>query len=122
MLSHPPHVEARVVRQSKRTRASWPTRVKPDGAARAVAVELVDIGTGGAMVQSETLKAQVGDSVEVKLEVMVEQQPLTLQLKASVKHVSPSPLGKARFFGLEFQAPGTQNFLALYYITQSASE
>ena len=73
-------------------------------------------------MQSETLKAQVGDLLEVKLELMVEQQALTLQLNASVKHVSPSPLGKARFFGLEFIAPSTQNFLALYYITQTATE
>lgn len=122
VLSHPPHVETRMVRQSKRTKASWPTRVKPEGAARTVAVELVDIGTGGAMVQSETLKAQVGDMLEVKLELMVEHQALTVQLKAQVKHVSPSPLGKIRFFGLEFIAPSTQNFLALYYITQSGSE
>jgi c-di-GMP-binding flagellar brake protein YcgR len=122
VLSHPPHVETRMVRQSKRAKASWPIRVKAEGAARAVTVEMVDIGTGGAMVQSETLKAQVGDLLEVKLELMVEHQALTLQLNASVKHVSPSPLGKARFFGLEFIAPSTQNFLALYYITQSASE
>jgi hypothetical protein len=39
-----------------------------------------------------------------------------------VKHSSPSPLGKAQFFGLEFIAPSTQDFLALYYVTQSATE
>jgi hypothetical protein len=53
---------------------------------------------------------------------MVEHQALTLQLQATVKHSSPSPLGKARFFGLEFIAPSTQDFLALYYVTQSATE
>ena len=122
VLSHPPYVEARTVRQSLRARAAWPTRVKPAGAARWNVVEMVDIGTGGAMVQSESLKVQVGAQVDVQLELMVEHQALTLQLQAMVKHTSPSPLGKARFFGLEFIAPNTQDFLALYYVTQSATE
>ena len=113
VLSHPPYVEARTVRQSLRAKAAWPTRVKPAGAARWNVVEMVDIGTGGAMVQSESLKVQVGAQVDVQLELMVEHQALTLQLQAMVKHTSPSPLGKARFFGLEFIAPNTQDFLAL---------
>ena len=122
VLSHPPYVEARTVRQSLRARAAWPIRVKPAGAARWNVVEMVDIGTGGAMVQSESLKVQVGAQVDVQLELMVEHQALTLQLQAMVKHTSPSPLGKARFFGLEFMVPSTQDFLALYYVTQSATE
>ena len=122
VLSHPPYVEARTVRQSLRAKAAWPTRVKPAGAARWNVVEMVDIGTGGAMVQSESLKAQVGSQVDVQLQLMVEHQALTLQLQATVKHSSPSPLGKAQFFGLEFIAPSTQDFLALYYVTQSATE
>ena len=122
VLSHPPYVEARSVRQSLRAKAAWPTRVKPAGAARWNVVEMVDIGTGGAMVQSESLKVQVGAQVDVQLELMVEHQALTLQLQAMVKHTSPSPLGKARFFGLEFMVPSTQDFLALYYVTQSATE
>jgi len=122
VLSHPPYVEARTVRQSLRAKAAWPTRVKPAGAARWNVVDMVDIGTGGAMVQSESLTVQVGALVDVQLELMVEHQALTLQLQAMVKHSSPSPLGKARFFGLEFMTPSTQDFLALYYVTQSATE
>jgi hypothetical protein len=122
VLSHPPYVEARTVRQSLRAKAAWPTRVKPAGAARWNVVDMVDIGTGGAMVQSESLTVSVGALVDVQLELMVEHQALTLQLQAMVKHSSPSPLGKARFFGLEFIAPSTQDFLALYYVTQSATE
>jgi hypothetical protein len=122
VLSHPPYVEARTVRQSLRAKAAWPTRVKPAGAARWNVVDMVDIGTGGAMVQSESLTVQVGALVDVQLELMVEHQALTLQLQAMVKHSSPSPLGKARFFGLEFMALSTQDFLALYYVTQSATE
>jgi len=122
VLSHPPYVEARTVRQSLRAKAAWPTRVKPAGAARWNVVDMVDIGTGGAMVQSEALTVSVGALVGVQLELMVEHQALTLQLQAMVKHSSPSPLGKARFFGLEFMAPSTQDFLALYYVTQSATE
>lgn len=122
VLSHPPYVEARTVRQSLRAKAAWPTRVKLAGAVRWNTVELVDIGTGGAMVQSESLQAQVGDQIGVQLDLMVEHQALTLQLQAMVKHTSPSPLGKARFFGLEFMVPSTQDFLALYYVTQSATE
>jgi hypothetical protein len=122
VLSHPPYVEARTVRQSLRAKAAWPTRVKPAGAARWNVVDMVDIGTGGAMVQSESLTVSVGALVDVQLELMVEHQALTLQLQAMVKHSSPSPLGKARFFGLEFMAPTTQDFLALYYVTQSATE
>jgi len=122
VLSHPPYVEARTVRQSLRAKGTWPTRVKPAGAARWNVVDMVDIGTGGAMVQSESLTVSVGALVDVQLELMVEHQALTLQLQAMVKHSSPSPLGKARFFGLEFMAPSTQDFLALYYVTQSATE
>ena len=122
VLSHPPYVEARTVRQSLRAKAAWPTRVKPAGAARWNVVDMVDIGTGGAMVQSESLTVSVGALVDVQLELMVEHQALTLQLQAMVKHSSPSPLGKARFFGLEFMTPTTQDFLALYYVTQSATE
>jgi len=122
VLSHPPYVEARTVRQSLRAKAAWPARVKPAGAARWNVVDMVDIGTGGAMVQSESLTVQVGALVDVQLELMVEHQALTLQLQAMVKHSSPSPLGKARFFGLEFMTPSTQDFLALYYVTQSATE
>jgi hypothetical protein len=122
VLSHPPYVEARTVRQSLRAKAAWPTRVKPAGAARWNVVEMVDIGTGGAMVQSESLNVQVGAQVDVQLELMVEHQALPLQLQAIVKHTSPSPLGTARFFGLEFVTPSTQDFLALYYVTQSATE
>ena len=122
VLSHPPYVEARTVRQSLRAKAAWPTRVKPAGAARWNVVDMVDIGTGGAMVQSESLTVSVGALVDVQLELMVDHQALTLQLQAMVKHSSPSPLGKARFFGLEFMTPSTQDFLALYYVTQSATE
>jgi hypothetical protein len=122
VLSHPPYVEARSVRQSLRAKAAWPTRIKPFGAARWSAVDMVDIGTGGTMVQSESLKTQVGGLVDVQLQLMVEHQALTLQLQAMVKHSSPSPLGKAQFFGLEFLAPSTQDFLALYYVTQSTTE
>ncbi len=122
VLSHPPYVEAQAVRQSLRAKASWPTLLKPAGATDWNTVELVDIGTGGAMVQSESLMAQVGQSVDVQLQLMVEHQSLTLKLQAVVKHTSPSPLGQTRFFGLEFIAPNTQDFLALYYVTQSASE
>jgi hypothetical protein len=122
VLSHPPHVEARSVRQSLRAKAAWPTRVKPFGAGHWSAVDMVDIGTGGTMVQSESLKIQVGGLADVQLQLMVEQQALTLQLQAMVKHTSPSPLGKSQYFGLEFMAPSTQDFLALYYVTQSATE
>lgn len=122
VLSHPLHVETHLVRQSIRAKASWPTRITLAGALKAVAVDMVDIGTGGAMVQSESLGAQVGERVDVALDLMVGQQALPLQLKALVKHVSSAPQGKSRFFGLEFLTPSTQDFLALYYITQTASE
>ena len=122
VLSHPLHVETHMVRQSIRARASWPTRITLFDASKPVTVDLVDIGTGGAMVQSESVTAQVGERVDVSLDLVVEQQPLTLQLGAVVRHVSPAPQGKSQFFGLEFLTPSTQDFLALYYITQTATE
>ena len=73
------------------------------------------------MVQLQEIAHLSGGGQHLPL-ALLQHQALTLQLNASVKHVSPSPLGKARFFGIEFIAPSTQNFLALYYITQSASE
>lgn len=122
VLSHPLHVETHLVRQSIRARASWPTRIRLAGASEAVAVELVDIGTGGAMVQSESVTAQVGDRLDITLDLMIEHKPLAVQLRAMVKHVSPAPQGNFRFMGLEFLMPSTHDFLALYYITQTATE
>jgi hypothetical protein len=86
VLSHPPYVEARTVRQSLRAKAAWPTRVKPAGAARWNVVEMVDIGTGGAMVQ-QTKTPRVGGMMRVRNEERFIKESLTSLLRVATAGV-----------------------------------
>ena len=98
LLAYPAQVDARKVRQSMRTKTSWPATVQvaaKGGLAASAAQQavLVDISMHGAMVQTDTSLSTVGDMVHLCLTVTVDDEPMQLNLNASICHNNRSAAG-----------------------------
>lgn len=119
ILSHPLQVDARLIRHSKRAKASWPTSIRLLTEQVTTKVTLVDIGTTGAMVRADKALTQVGGSAEMVIDIAIEGLPHSLTLLAELRHCNKTPTEDGYFLGFEFKEPNMQDFLALYYITQS---
>jgi hypothetical protein len=124
LLAYPAQVDARKVRQSMRTKVSWPTTarpatVAPDASARLV--ELVDISTDGAMVGTTEPLGAIGELVELVMDVTVDGDPVQLRLHGKICHHN-RPVGQDHFFaGLAFQGASQNDKLVLNYLTQTSS-
>ena len=121
LLAYPAQVDTRRVRQSMRTKVSWPTTVRPHHAApdeAAHLVDLVDISTDGAMVRSTEAIGTVGTLINLEMDVVVEQQAVQLQLVGKICHHNRAS-GQEHFFaGVAFQNPSHNDKLVLSYLTQ----
>ena len=122
LLAYPALVDARLVRQSMRTRCSWPTVLAvpaADGGLQRTMVTLVDLSVFGAMIKAPTALVTMGSSIQLTLSVQVEADPLDLQLSASVCHSNRAPQDDGYFIGLAFKGLSAQDRLVLSYVTQS---
>ncbi len=117
LLAYPEVVDARQVRQSMRTRVSWPVSVAVGN--RTVSGTVVDLSPHGAMLSSPEATAAVGQIVTLSIEAQVEDTPTTLALKASVCHVSRTGTDESNITGVAFQGLSQQDKLVLHYLTKA---
>ena len=118
LLAYPAQVDAKLVRQSMRTKVSWPTRVvRAEGG---LAVSLIDISTAGAMIKAPGNLAAIGASLQLEMEVAVDGSPMLLKLNATVCHNNKGSYEDAYFIGMAFKDLTQQDKLVLHYITQAA--
>ncbi|HNV61278.1 MAG TPA: PilZ domain-containing protein, partial [Rhodoferax sp.] len=83
LLAYPAQVDATLVRQSMRTKVSWPTTVQVparNGEPEIGPLEatLVDISMQGAMIKTGSALATVGDKVNLCIEVNFDNTPTSL--------------------------------------------
>ena len=122
LLAYPAQVDARLVRQSMRTRCAWPcTLALPtaDGGLERSEVSLVDLSLYGAMIKSPTAQASMGSVVGLTLSVRVEEEAFDLELSASVCHANWNAAEGAYFVGVAFKGLSGHDRLVLNYVTQS---
>ncbi|MBI2748663.1 MAG: PilZ domain-containing protein [Burkholderiales bacterium] len=124
LLAYPAQVDARLVRQSMRTKTSWPTTVQTaakDGLAAPAPMEvtLVDISMHGAMIKASSSLSTVGDVVTLGMTVTFDDAPVTLNVAASICHNNRSAADSAYYVGLAFRNLTQHDKLVLNFVTQS---
>lgn len=124
LLAYPAQVDARMVRQSMRTKTSWPTRITPPGAGGAVEpscdVALLDLSLQGAMIEAPSPQGAIGDVINLRMDVRVDAAPAVLNVAARICHNNKSSNGTSHFIGVAFKDLTQQDKLLLHYLTQSA--
>lgn len=116
LLAYPSHVDARQVRQSMRTKTSWPVTVQVGELNQTG--QLLDISLQGAMISTPTQVAAVGKVINLSIHCVVENEPSKLSLKASVCHNNRAPDDLAYFTGMAFHGLSQQDKLVLHYLTK----
>ena len=120
LLAYPAQVDARLVRQSLRTKCSWPCSVATtaaDGSPNKLEVTLVDLSVSGAMIKASGNVAPMGASVQLTLSARVDQEPTALHLNASICHNNRASYEEAYFIGLAFKGLTQHDKLVLSYLT-----
>jgi len=117
LLAYPAQVDARQVRQSMRTRTSWPITLqagdqRQDG-------QLVDISLQGAMISTPKAMAAVGAPVRLEIRAEFEGEPTTLGAEAVVCHSHRPAAGTNHFTGMAFTGLSQQDKLVLHYLTKA---
>lgn len=125
LLAYPPQVDARLVRQSMRTKTSWPTTVllsdkaTPANPSSVLDVTLVDISMSGAMVKAPSALAAVGESITVCITVSFDGAPVELTLASRVCHNNKASTEAAFYVGMAFMNLTQHDKLVLHYVTQN---
>lgn len=117
LLAYPAQVDARQVRQSMRTRTSWPATAQAKG--QTVPAVVVDISMQGAMISAPSGLAIAGTPISLSIQTVVEGEANTLNLKAVVCHSHKEKDGDTHFVGMAFQGLTQQDKLVLHYLTKS---
>ena len=125
LLAYPAQVDARMVRQSMRTKTSWPTRVQLSAAAgitqgETLDVTLLDLSLQGAMIEAQSPLGAIGEVIGVQMTVQVEETPTILNTSARICHNNKSSGGLTHFVGVAFKDLTQQDKLLLHYLTQTA--
>lgn len=118
LLAYPAQVDAKMVRQSMRTKTSWPTQVQRGP--ELLDVLLVDLSLQGAMVEAPGPLGTVGDVITVRMQVTVDDGTATLNVSARICHNNKSTQATTSFVGLAFKDLSQNDKLLLHYVTQSA--
>ncbi len=124
LLAYPAEVDARQVRQSMRTKTSWPTTAKllaPANTAEhaAVDVTLVDISMSGAMIKSTSAIANVGSTIILGIAVVFDNNPIELTISGRVCHSNQSASDAAFYIGTAFSNLSQHDKLVLHFVTQN---
>lgn len=121
LLAYPSRVDARLVRQSMRTKVSWPSRVRlpQDPQPEWLAATLIDLSMSGAMIKSETSLAPIGSALQLCISVEFEQTPMDLVLVAKVCHNNRASYEDVHFIGMAFTGLSAQDKLVLHYLTNA---
>lgn len=124
LLAYPAQVDATLVRQSMRTKTSWPStvRVPPKNGNADIGPQestLVDISLQGAMIKTSSGLATVGDMVTLGLTVTFDNAPVQLNLAATICHNNRGANDNAYYIGLAFKNLTQHDKLVLHFVTQS---
>lgn len=124
LLAYPTHVDARMVRQSMRTKVSWPTTVEiPDkdnpSTPKMVEATLVDVSMQGAMIKAHSPLAAVGESVKLSMSVAIDDAQENLSLIGTICHNNKAGSEDHYFIGMSFKNTTQHDKLVLHYITQT---
>ena len=124
LLAYPAQVDATLVRQSMRTKTTWPTTVEVPGTDAQPGsgprdAMLVDISLQGAMVKTDSALATVGDVVTLGLDVIFDNTPVQLNLQASICHNNRGSHEDAFYIGLAFKNLTQHDKLVLHFVTQA---
>ena len=124
LLAYPSMVDATLVRQSMRTKTSWPSTVQvppKNGATDAGPQEatLVDISLQGAMIKTNSPLATVGEVVTLGITVTFDNAPVLLSLAASICHNNRAANDTAYYIGLAFKSLTQHDKLVLHFATQA---
>ena len=124
LLAYPAQVDATLVRQSMRTKTSWPSSVhvppkngNADGGLQEAA--LVDISLQGAMIKTSSALATVGDMVTLNIAVTFDNTPVQLKLAASICHNNRGANDTSYYIGLAFKNLTQHDKLVLHFVTQA---
>lgn len=126
LLAYPGQVDARMVRQSMRTKTSWPTQVRLGDSSSpsklpAQEVTLLDLSLQGAMVEAPSALGSIGDVIGLQMQVRVDDAPATLNVAARICHNNKASSGTAYFIGLAFKDVQQTDKLLLHYLTQNTA-
>ena len=124
LLAYPKQVDARLVRQSMRTKTSWPCSVVLPGnavnaAPQELDVALIDLSMSGAMIKASSGLGSVGNLITVSVAVTFEGALVQLSLPASICHNNKAHSEDAYFVGLAFKGVSQHDKLVLHYATQA---
>jgi hypothetical protein len=124
LLAYPAQVDATRVRQSMRTKTTWPTTVRvPAKGAQSdgglLPATLVDISMQGAMIKTDSALATVGDMVTVCIAVTFDNAPVELTLAASICHNNRAAADAAFYIGVAFKNLTQYDKLVLNFVTQT---
>lgn len=117
LLAYPNQLDARLVRQSMRTKTRWPV-VTQLGEQRQEGL-LVDLSLQGAMVHTPQAVAAVGKVLNLTIQGLVEGELSPITLKATVCHSHRAQDGEGHFTGMAFHGLGQQDKLVLNYLTNT---
>jgi hypothetical protein len=117
LLAYPAQVDAQLVRQSMRTKTSWPTSATLDHGE--IDVTLIDISTAGAMIKAPHTLVPVGEEIKISMDVMADGSAIRLNLVALVCHSNRARDEDTYFMGLAFKGLGQHEKLVLHYLTQA---
>jgi hypothetical protein len=122
MLAYPSRVDARLVRQSMRTRVSWPSKVRVVGSKDvAQAVTLIDLSMSGAMIKSPSGLAPISSELQLSISAQLEQTPFELVVTAKICHNNRAADENVHFIGMAFVGLSAQDKLVLQYITSKGA-
>lgn len=124
LLAYPAHVDARMVRQSMRTKVSWPTTVEiPDkdnpSNPKTVEATLVDVSMQGAMIKADSPLAAVGESVKLFMTVTIDGTQENLSVVGTICHNNKAANEDFYFIGMAFKNTTQHDKLVLHYVTQT---
>ena len=119
LVSYPASIDAKLVRNSMRSKASLPATASPHGTNTSVVVMMMDLSVGGTMINSPITLGQRDDDVNLAFSVKFEANNLNLAVKATICHSSPFETGQGFRIGLLFKDLTQNDKLILHYIVQS---
>ncbi len=121
LLAYPAEVDARQVRQSMRTKTSWPTTAKADTTVETTSIDvtLVDISMSGAMIKSQTAIASIGSTIILGISVIFDDAPIELTIAGRVCHSNQSTNDGSFYIGTAFKNLTQHDKLVLHFMTKN---
>lgn len=124
LLAYPAQVDTRQVRQSLRTKTSWPTTAMAPATdstqkTAPLDVSLVDISVSGAMIKAPVAMAAIGSTITLCMAVVFDNSPIELTLSGRVCHCNKGANDSAFYIGLAFTGITQHDKLVLHFVTQS---